>query len=60
MSRPDNLQSAPVSEGPPTPDDDEAFGPEPDDPRAAGSFEHPYEVSEFDPSNEERDICEAE
>jgi hypothetical protein len=44
-------------EGPPTPDEDETFGPEPDDPGAAGSFEDPYEVPDFDPALEARDIC---
>jgi hypothetical protein len=47
----------PPTEGPTTPDEDDAFGPEPDDPRAAGAFGEPYEVPDFDPAHEERDIC---
>jgi hypothetical protein len=44
-------------QGPTTPEDDETFGPEPDDPRAAGGFEEPYEVPDFNAAYEERDIC---
>lgn len=47
-------------EGPSSPEEDEAFGPEPDDPRAAGGFEDPYEVPDFDPAYEERDMCSEE
>lgn len=46
-----------ATEGPATPDEDETFGPEPDDPRAAGAFHEPYEVPDFDPAYEERDMC---
>lgn len=47
-------------EGPATPDDDETFGPEPDDPRAAGTYEDAYEVPDYDPAHEEYgDCCEA-
>jgi hypothetical protein len=45
------------TEGPTTPDEDDAFGPESDDPRAAGTFEEPYEVPDFDPAYELRDMC---
>jgi hypothetical protein len=44
-------------EGPTTPDEDESFGPEPDDPRAAGAFDEPYEVPDFNPAFELRDMC---
>jgi hypothetical protein len=47
-------------EGPRTPDEDETFGPEPDDPRAAGRFEDPHDVPDFDPALEERDMCSGE
>jgi hypothetical protein len=47
----------PPTEGPITPDEDDAFGPEPDDPRAAGAFEEPYEVPDFDPAYELHDMC---
>lgn len=47
-------------EGPMTPDEDETFGPEPDDPGAAGPFEQPYEVPDFDPAYEVGDICSEE
>jgi hypothetical protein len=50
----------PPPEGPTTPDEDETFGPEPDDPRAAGPFEQPYEVPDFDPALEQRDLCTEE
>ena len=50
----------PPLEMPVTPDEDETFGAEPDDPRAAGRFEDPYEVPEFDPSYEQRDMCSEE
>ncbi len=40
------------TEGPTTPDEDDAFGPESDDPRAAGTFEEPFEVPDFDPAYE--------
>ena len=43
--------------GPRTPDEDEAFGAEPDDPRAAGRFEDPFDVPDFDPAHEQRDMC---
>jgi len=45
------------TEGPTTPDEDAAFGPESDDPRAAGTFAEPYEVPDFDPAYELRDMC---
>ena len=44
-------------EGPLTPDDDETYGPEPDDPRAAGGYHDPYEVDDFDPANEQHEMC---
>ncbi|MGI9100699.1 MAG: hypothetical protein ACR2H2_19800 [Solirubrobacteraceae bacterium] len=47
-------------EGPRTPDEDEEFGPEPDDPRAAGRFEDPHDVPDFDAALEERDMCSEE
>jgi hypothetical protein len=47
----------PFLEEPVTPDEDETFGAEPDDPRAAGRFEDAYAVSDFDPTHEERDMC---
>ena len=47
-------------EGPPTPEDDETFGPEPDDPAAAAPFAQAYEVEDFDPALEERDLHEVE
>jgi hypothetical protein len=50
-------ETFPATEGPTTPDEDDSFGPEPDDPRAAGAFGEPYEVPDFDPAHEERDIC---
>jgi len=43
--------------GPTTPDDDETFGPEPDDPRAAGAYHDPYDVPDYDPAHEEHDCC---
>lgn len=48
------------AEGPATPEEDETFGPEPDDPAAAAPFEQPYEVEDFDPVHEERDLHEVE
>jgi hypothetical protein len=45
-------------DGPETPDEDATFGPEPDDPRAASPYGVPYEVTEYDPANEQMDICE--
>ena len=50
----------PPPEGPSTPDEDATFGPEPDDPRAAGRFDDPYDVPDFDPAFEERDMCSEE
>jgi hypothetical protein len=47
----------PPTEGPLTPDEDDEFGPEPDDPRAAGAFDDPYEVPDFDPAYELHDMC---
>ena len=46
------------ADGPRTPDEDETFGREPDDPRLAGSFDTPYEVTQYDPANELMDICD--
>jgi hypothetical protein len=53
-------ETFPPPEGPTTPDEDETFGPEPDDPGAAGSFGDPYEVPDFDPALEVGDICSEE
>lgn len=39
-------------EGPSTPDEDEFFGAEGDDPRAVAPFESAYEVDDFDPVHE--------
>ncbi len=50
----------PPPEGPTTPDEDEAFGAEPDDHRAAGGFEDAYAVADFDPTYEQRDMCSEE
>jgi hypothetical protein len=47
-------------EGPRTPDEDHSFGAEPDDPRAAGRFEDPYDVLDFDPAHEQHDLCSGE
>ena len=55
-----NEDSFPPPEGPASPDEDESYGSEPDDPRVAGKFEDPYEVPDFDPANEERDMCAEE
>jgi len=55
-----DVDEDPVPEGPATPDVDESYGPERDDPRAAGAFNDPYQVEDFDPANEERDMCGAE
>jgi hypothetical protein len=52
-----NTEMFAPTEGPTTPDEDDAFGPESDDPRAAGTFEEPYEVPDFDPAYELRDMC---
>jgi len=49
-----------LREGPARPEEDESYGAEPDDPRAAGRFADPYEVPDFDPANEERDMCTEE
>ena len=43
--------------GPASPDDDETYGPEEDDPRAAGAFHEPYEVADFDPECEIHEMC---
>jgi hypothetical protein len=40
--------------GPTSPDDDETYGPEPDDPRAAGSYHDPYDVPDYDPAHEQQ------
>ena len=53
-------REAAAQEGPDTPDEDEAFGPEEDDPGAAAPFDQPYEVEDFDASHEERDLHEHE
>lgn len=39
----------PPPDGPRTPEEDEAFGAELDDPRAAGRFEDPYDVQTSTP-----------
>ena len=60
MSQSESLHSEddfPTPDGPRTPDEDEAFGAELDDPRAAGRFEDPYDVPDFDPTHEQRDMC---
>jgi hypothetical protein len=63
MSESDSLSShddLPPREGPTTPDEDETFGAEPDDHRAAGRFEDVYAVADFDPAYEQRDMCSEE
>ncbi len=51
-------QAEPVGyEGPATPDDDEMYGPEPDDPRAAGAYGDPYDVPDYDPAYEQAASC---
>jgi len=47
-------------DGPRTPDEDESFGPEDDDPRAAAPFDRAYEVPDFDPEHEVRDLHDGE
>lgn len=44
-------------DGPTTPDDDATYGPEPDDPRASGTFHTPYDVPGFDPALEQHGSC---
>jgi len=46
-----------VLAGPVTPDDDESYGPEPDDPRGTGAYAVPYEVADFDPALEQHGSC---
>lgn len=47
-----------VVEGPATPDEDETYGPEPDDPRAAGGYASAYEVPGYNESYEQGDCCD--
>lgn len=46
-----------MMEGPNTPDDDEAYGREPDDPRAAGTYDDVYDVPDYDDALEQRECC---
>ena len=54
---PHGAHDFPPPDGPRTPDEDDAFGAEPDDPRAAGRFDDPFDVPDFDPAHEQRDMC---
>ena len=46
-----------LQEGPPSPEEDENFGPEKDDPTAAAPYESPYpEHLEVDMRHEKRDL----
>lgn len=54
------LPDAVPLEGPQTPDEDETFGPEEDDPTAAAPFAKPYDVPGLDPAHEARDLHDAE
>lgn len=43
--------------GPTSPDEDETYGPEPDDPRAAGAYDDPYDVPDYDDALEQYDCA---
>ena len=44
-------------DGPISPDEDETYGPEDDDPRAIGAFADPYDVPDYDPALELHDCA---
>lgn len=44
-------------DGPSSPDEDETYGPEADDPRAAGAYHDPYDVPHYDPAHELHDCA---
>ena len=53
-------EDLPDLEGPPSPEEDETFGPEPDDPETGMAYGQAYEVEFFDETHEQRDLHDAD